>query len=734
MLKADNRKYSIRSAKPLAAAGMLILWACSVEPLSPEGGSSTKSPIELSVGIAGNGADVATKTVVTTDNPYGHTADAFASTTSLYMVMKADENAASTPALPTKYTRTMGVTADKVGSNTYNAVNFTGNYIRYWEDAHSRNSALSIYAACVPGKQSAINIASSTTYDSNTWSETAITPIITWPLSGSVTTQDAAFIANQDLCFSNNVSNLSGDNRVKFNNDTPNKFDRNKRLYFNHALTKVTFKIVKGVGFDTAPFEFSISGKNIELVGFNSTGTFDLSTGEFTTVNSTSNIEQFADTKTAGDSENYVLTALMLPGTDLNGTDKDALDRINFTIDHNQYHLTKGQLKVALDGKTLSNSSPALAVSGDTHTMRPGVHYIFTLTVGKTKMEQLTAAVVDWETVEATVNPSNARVNVSLLDASGVAGSTIRNESPATFDLYKSDITHTAIADNDFQNYSWATGYTASGNKATLTWSTDHYSTQWLWPDNKTFYHFRAVAPVNHTVSTNTTPDPDVDYISLTGASSYTDVQWGAPFLALADGQKLTYSTTTGFDNTSGENHQIYKAIGATNDVIKLVMFHMMSDVKIVLQTTGGADAVTLTGATLSFTNIASTGTVKMGDGLVTPGTTTTLDGGTVDATNHDWHYGFVPQSLASVVLTITTNDNNQYKVNIGSVVGSAVSTTLLANPYTAVAGGHTIDAWYPNYKYTYTFTLKKTGVEKITCTLANWEDVTAGDDNVQIQ
>ena len=703
---------------------MLTLWACKRDDVPSVPGQQANSPIELSAGIAGNGADVATKTVVTTDNPYGHAADAFSATTSLYMVMKAEENVASDPALLPQYTRTMGVTADKEGNNTYNAVNFTGSNIRYWEDAYSRNTALNIYAACVPGKQAAISIASSTDYASNSWSTTAITPTISWPLGGSVATQNADFITEQDLCFSNNVSNVSGDNRVKFNTSN-NKFDRDKRLYFNHALTKVTFKILKGVGFGDAEgeFAFSESGKNIELVDFNTTGTFNISTGAFDSIGTTA-INNLADTKDASaDADySYVLSCLMIPGTDLNGSDKDALDKINFTIDHNHYHLTKGQLKASLEGKQLSdNTTPAL----DENKFRPGVHYIFTMTVGKTKVDQLTAAVVDWETVSATVNPSNARVNVSLLDATG---STAKNESPATFDLYKSVITHSAIEDNDYQNYEWSTGYTVSGNKASLTWSTDHYTTEWLWPDNKTFYHFRAVAPVGHPVTT----DGGIDKIGLTGAGNYTDVQWGAPFLS-TDG-KLTYSTSTGFDNANGDNHQIYKAIGATNDVIKLVMFHMMSDVKIVLQTTGGADAVTLTDATLSFSNIATTGTVNMGDGLVTPGATSTLTGGTVNATDHDWQYGFVPQSLANVVLTITTTDHNQYKVNMGSVVGSAVSTNLLANPYTTVAGGYTIDCWYPNYRYTYTFNLKKTGIAQITCTLADWENVTAGDDNVQIQ
>lgn len=729
---------------------MLICSACSsndaASVVDPE--PQVKTPIELTVGIMGeNPASIsraATRGVVTTDNPYGKQADAFSNTnTNLYMVMKSDD-IGTTPSAA-KYTRTMGVPADKVGENKYNAVNFTGSYIRYWEDGHSRNSALSIYAACVPGQTTALSINSSTSYNSNTWSETEITPTITWPLSGTATTQTTEFLANQDLCFSNNISNLeSTENRIRFNTTT-NKFttdlpsgtnpERGGKMIFYHALTKVTFKIIKGTGFGDGAneFQFSDANKNIELVDFNTGGTFNIASGVFTST-TTAEIEKFANTKKAEDNTHaYVLTAFLVPGTDLNGADKDNLNKINFTIDHNQYHVTKGQLKDALSGKTLTNGSAAL----DDDKMRPGVHYIFEMTVGKTAINLLTAAVVDWEEVDAEVTPSNARVTVDLLDASTLPSSTAKQNTPADFALYRSTTEHSAIADNDHLNYEWTKGYV--GNAATLTWDTDHYSTTWIWPDNKTFYHLRAVSPANYTIATDETPDPDVDYFTLTGAASYTDVQWGAPFanIDVTSGARLTYDpTTNGFDGTTP--HQIYKAIGATTDVIKLVMFHMMSKVKIVLQTTDDSKKVTLIDDTdlehkvysrLSFSNIHPTGTVQMGNGLVTAtGTTAAVEGSINDS--KEWYYGFVPQNLQDVVLTITTPDDNQYKIDMKDVVASSIGATLLANPYTTSK----IDRWYPNYKYTYTFTLKKTGVEKITCTLADWETVTAGDDNVQIK
>ena len=47
---------------------------------------------------------------------------------------------------------------------------------------------------------------------------------------------------------------------------------------------------------------------------------------------------------------------------------------------------------------------------------------------------------------------------------------------------------------------------------------------------------------------------------------------------------------------------------------------------------------------------------------------------------------------------------------------------------------GNKVSWWHPGIRYTYTFTLTKTGIENITANIVGWEEVTAGDDNVQIQ
>jgi len=743
----------------IAAACMLTLSACSSDDaLSIADAEKTdKTPIEVTVGIVGEGSSGVTRGVtrtVTLDNNDNNKALAFGKGTSLYMVIKS-EDASDANAT---YTRTIGYAQTEV--NAYNTkVEFATNYVRYWEDSHSRDSRVSLYAACVPGyyyadsKPSAITangttdatkwtVGSDNSYNTsyaNTWNTGYSSTTITWPLrSASVANQTATngFVDNQDLCFSNNVAYPIGgtDSRIIFDG-TEKKF-KSGRMVFYHALTKITFKIKKGEGFEsTDAFAFTNSNENIVLKGFNTTGTFDITTGEFTSSSNATAIKELAVDAIDGDYV-HVLHGLMLPGSALTST---ATDEVYFTIDKNLYHITKEQLKIALDGKKLSdNTTDALA---DGSTMRPGVHYIFTMTVGKQKVDKLTAAVVPWETVEAEeTTPTNARISVSLLD-----NGTKQTDTQTAFNLYRLADNNTSGTINDgYIAYNWDASYETT--PATLTWqgtsgdASGHWKTNWFWPDNNSFYHFRTVAPT--TVGVNAkTADTAGDYLTLTAASSYTDVCWGAPFYHTTD--KLYYDpTTNGFalKKNSTTDYQISKAIGPTTGTINLEMFHMMSDVTVKLTTSTGDDAVTLAGSTVSFSNTVTTGTVLMGTGRVIPGSTisTAANGAVtqIESTSvYQWHYGFIPQSLANVVLTITTADNNQYKINMWEVI-APVTENLIANPYTesSTSGKYTINSWYPNYKYIYNFKLTKTGIEKITATLANWESVEATDDNVQIQ
>lgn len=745
MLKKANKYIA------LSAVCMLTISACSTDEGLSASDNQDKTPIELSAGVVGGSPatqHAATRTTVTSG-----TGSAFSKTTSVYMVLKSENSADATA--DALYTRTIGyIEGNSSSTATNNDIKFASGYNRYWEDSYSRNSQVSAYAACVPGYYLAASVSgtpngaedattwsvgSSESYE-NKWDASYGNATLDWPLrDASVSDQTGTFVSSQDLCFSNNVSNLSTDDDNRLTFSTTSKTFGSGELVFNHALTRVTFKIKKGDGFTTDDaFAFSNANENIVLKEFNTSGTFDFTKGEFTTVNSTSTIQQLAVTKNTDDYD-YVLDGIMLPGTNLN--DSTIADAISFTIDNNLYQLKKNVLKKALDGKKTSASN--LSALDDKYQMRPGVHYVFTMTVGKKKVSNFTAAVVEWETVTAEeTTPTNARITMTLLENG------TKKTGTADFDLYRSTNTSDDIDDN-YASYDWTTGYTQANCKAALVEGTKdsgiyqakdatNTNTDWYWPDNKTFYHFRAVMPNDWVV----TKGNDGDYISLAAdfKGSYTDVCWGAPFAATTS--NLIYdpedATKNGFDGKNVSTiHQLFKAIGPTEQTINMIMFHMMSDVTINLTTTTGDDKVDLTNAKMQLSNVYSTGKVLMGNGLVVPTGTAgiiTYETATAGTYQTPWTYGFIPQSLENVVLTITTADNNQYFVTMNEVLAATVGSTIIANPYTQNNGKYVIDRWLPNYQYTYTFKLTKSGITQISASLADWENVEAGDDNVQIQ
>ena len=738
---------------------MLTLWACNKgEDLSvPE--NQGKTAIALSAGVTGGSPatkQALTRSVTTT----GETgAKAFPAGTSVYLVLKSEKDDKDAV-----YTRTIGsLQGIDGGSATANAVHFASDYGRFWEDSYSRNSQLSAYAACVPGYYLAESVnetlkedpdgtadptkwalAGSTKYD-NEWNAANAATTLVWPLRGQpVANQDAAsFIASQDLCFSNNVARLPGeDKRVMFSQEHK-KFGDGK-LMFYHALTRVSFIIKKGEGFtDKDAFAFTQADENIVLKGFNTSGTFDITEGEFQAAPGTGTISQLAvtqDNRSTNGAYAYVLDALMLPGTDLSGTSSD---EIYFTIDYNLYHMSKSMLMTALSDKTLTDgTTPAL----DGNRMRAGVHYEFTMTVGKKKMDNFTAAVADWETVSADeMEPSNARITLTLLDKG------TKKTGTADFDLFRTPNFNTGDIDDDYACYDWETGYAPDGkpadNKAQLqepVTNSGVYTaeealdphTAWYWPDNKTFYHFRTVMPKTDDSWSVIEDAAQGDYITLSAGftGTYRDVCWGAPLNATTG--KLIYDQTHGFDG-EGPDHQISKAIGPTKGTINMILFHMMSDVTIRLTTTDGEDKVDLTNAKMELKPVHTAGKVLMGSGLVS------VLGDAVPVSNRQsavsnqvpWQYGFIPQSLSGVELTITTADNNLYIVTMKDVVATTVGDNIIDIPYSQNAEDkYVIDRWLPGYKYTYTFKLSKAGIAKISASLADWQQVPADEQTVQIQ
>ena len=722
-------------SKIFLVSALCVPVACNKQVIGPVVPDSKKSVLEMSAGINDSYEHEMTKAI--TNEPDVSLMGELPAGTALFMVMKSEnENDDS----GVKYTVTKAVTG--TADNKLSPVSYPGgNYVRYWDDTYARSSMVSIYAACSPGSSKTITISGRSDYEhtgspsSLAWRADVLDcRIADWKVSAS---QNAESLRDEDLCYSNNVSVQAdanaADKRLKFNSESK-KFDKAK-LCMRHAMSKLSFNIIRGEGFSDEEFKFD-EGTNIKLSNFYTSNTvFDLPTGEFTGVYGTYVINTIAlrDTPAAGCA--FSLDALVMPTTDLDdGTKGD----ISLIIAGNKYDISKRELlnKISEDDK---NSH---MISGS--KLKPGVHYTFTFRIGKAKIDEIVASVVDWEEVNAgELTPSNARIKLKLEER----GEHLADDQKMAF--YRALDKAPEISDS-YVGYNWNKGY--SGNKNIFSkhgiWELEN---AWYWENNMSYYHFRGVMPENLEVSTiNNGTDDEKDCFAMQSALNYTDCLWGAPMRDTDDNEtpesfKFKYTADAGFDNNiSGtEDKQLYQAIGPTEDAVKLTLFHMMSEVEFRFTTSNGSDKVEIgsSGSGKStkvvLEDFRSQGRVLMGNGKVeTVGVKDNMTlSETITTESNSCKAGIVPQDLSGVSLRITTPDHNEYIVNLKDIsVGTEPVTTNIENPYGQNAAGKwTIDSWYPGFKYVYSFKLTKKGITDIVATIVAWESISA-DDDVQIQ
>ncbi len=709
---------------PLCLALGLLATACSSDsPTLPDNQpeNALKTPITFSSGVAGG--SVGRATVITGGG--GFTYNAFAANTGIVMNIVSQKGSDAT------YRSTRTVAKTQASSSDENNILFESNDVRYWDDAFGRSAKMSVYAVAVPEKalstgSTGLTKTSLTGFSGTegAWQENSIESKIIWTVS---TTQNTTTIGDEDLVYSNNVQN---GNRIGFTPDVveavdgPGTFGTGP-LKFNHALTRITVKLKEGTGFNNSSnddFQFD-SGKEIELLGMPYKGTLDVATGTWSSTSPT-NVKT-AKQSTTESGVNYMRSAQVLP--DYTITKDDNTNMMKFTIDGNTYYVTQAMVFTAL--KTpLSLGEDVASI-----TMEQGKNYIFTLTVKKTGIT-LTANVAEWQNVTATeeeVENANGRTMDFYTAADGSACN--------SFDLYRL-VTNT----ENSTTATWGGNYTEKFSTKDKTIPDDgQWTTGWYFETSNSYYHFRTVN-VGTTLQESETENPD--YFTITSGalnndpSSGNDYHWGAPIKKEASNIQ--------HDPDKGYEDYISPAINATVSPIGITEFHTMSDIHVVLKTTDGDDAVKLfdDSATPKYTKITlmryyNTGTVLMGNGKVEPNTTTDATNSEITAPSENnsgdyyetdptkskaYTYRVVPQPLdynngadQHIGLEILTPDGNKYFINQLSDI--------------KVQGKENkIDRWYPGKKYTYTFKLKKTGIQ-MTCTVANWQNITASDTNVDL-
>lgn len=577
--------------------------------------------------------------------------------------------------------------------------------------------------------------------------------------------------------------------------DAPGKFDKG-HLKFEHSLSRITIELVKGTGFGSGTTDFSFEdGTQIKLLTVPYSGSFNIRDGVWAASPTTGSISKMEKT---GDGTNAAGTyaAQFLPGYKF-AKDANT-NFATFTIDNNTYYITQGMVFNALtydangDGVKDTGDGDLIDQKGkDAIFMQQGTNYKFKITVNKTKIDNVTASIVAWSDVTAAPQSiDNAHFTFSDFYNSGTKETSdvhLFRITEALDNIWTTGDYPTGKGEAYQGKYIDDEATMTAPTSGSSVWSTD-----WYFDNNQTLYHIRSL----NTLACKGTGTSAADKANLAnddsnhsyfkmenGTQDAADYHWGAPMQS-AETTKFKYSETDGF---KAHLHKGLPAITNTADApINLTELHMMSNIEVIVRTPGtvsdgnatyGTNGVKLVNESdqtvVTITRLYNKANVDMGIGLVTvvktgsnsetglnnvtagvkagevmtkPDATLEQKSETVDSETKNYvatkayTYAVVPQNLCRatsgatdndyVGITIKTPDNNEYYV-VKKL--SEIKPTNIGTSQNQTTSNY-ITRWYPNHKYIYTFTISKKGIEAITCTIAEWTTVTAGNTDIDLE
>lgn len=493
------------------------------------------------------------------------------------------------------------------------------------------------------------------------------------------------------------------------------------RLEFQHVLSKITFNIKAGKGFEGLGGAQAFGTTPTVTLARNRTneaenpwcftnGSINIKTAEATN-DGTKSVVKLSDMNT--DLSNVNEAAIIYPGSELGAADTDIVAKI--VVDGaNVYYVTAKEIRAAIYATT--------GHAGD-YATKPGYNYIFNITLNKTDII-VTATVSKWIDVNAAEEAPQIVVSANVGDK-GATDHTLqdfrfyRNEgvnvpligmgdaptAPTT-----KNVKYTALA--DAQNP--ATGSVADGATKWDFYQTGTSTpTQLYWPSHTMHYFFRGVYPKETTIAVDA---GESSYIEVTNAaydaSAFpSNLMIGAP--EVADNTKCNNPDHTPVDMSK-------YGICARTGSINLNFRYMMSQVEVDLKTTTGDDKVNVAANTVvEIIGCYNAGNVFLGTREVKQTTKADYTLATVTGTGNELkrRSAIVPQEVADLKFKVTvTNDNGTKDVYYSSIKDILVES-------------NTITKWKSGYHYKYTLTLKKTGIS-VTATITDWIPAN-GSDNV---
>lgn len=655
---------------------------------------------------------------------------------------KTPSNIVKTPV----YSAQKDTDADNINALTWKS----GDHL-YWDDfgtadpdnTANRAKGLGILAVAIDGVKSATSVNLGSAIDWNLADHT-----------GTIEVGGTKFL-KQDILVANNLYDASETTSQKRYTFDEQKALATKpeeaRLEFQHVLSKITFNVTPGEGFQPN----SITGR-VQFYDLNITlarnkaneaennwcltnGTIDIKKAEAkhdeAETKKPLTLSTISNTPTTLNPNILTTTeaAVIYPGSILGNNDGDIVARIVADWG-NIYYVTAKEIRAAINGTT--------GYVGD-YATKPGYNYIFNITLNKTDII-VTATVSKWIDVNAAEETPKIVVSANVGDK-GNTEQTLsefrfyRNEGvnvplfgtsdPVPTAPTTKNVKYTALADAKNP----ATGSVADGATKWDFYQTGTSTpTQLYWPSHTMHYFFRGVYPKETIIAADA---DEGSYIAVTNAaydaSAFpSNLMIGAP--EITDGTNCNNPDHTAVDMSK-------YGICARTGKINLNFRYMMSQVEVILNTTSGADKVELNDLTkLELTNTICSRNIYLGTRAIgnEPGITrqpsyTMNMKGTATAEQVTFHDAIVPQQLK--FNSAGDSDNMRFKVTITNTNGTPETTDDTYDVYYAdikpiQVGGSVISNWVSGTHYKYELTLKKTGLS-VTATITDWTTITGSDD-----
>ena len=574
----------------------------------------------------------------------------------------------------------------------------------YWDDfgtadpnnTTGKTEGLAIYGVAVDGMTTAPDVNNTNsdngTIESEQWGNHSSdnSNLLSWSTVDNCTST----VLERDLIVSNNLSkataetpgNLTFDEHKAIKSNSSEDNLKQSRLIFKHVLSKVTFNLTPGDGFNgkfnKTPIVTLVSDEN-EKAYCITEGNINIKQGK-AIAGTTDNDKKVVTLKKIADGDNGKITeaAVIYPGSPIGReSDNGIVAKIN--ADGNIYYVYAKEIREAI------NNTFSTEEESTKYLTKASYNYVFNVKVSKTKIS-VTATLTDWNVIEAEeVEPKiTARATV------GDKGTNMSNQ----YDFYRK------TNDNDYSKVS---------------------ENEMFWPDHQTHYHFRGIYP--QLTNEGTQPyqiakvgeNSDVQAIKVSN-SAWNESTFPCNFMIgmpeIKEDAKMCGS------DSHDPIDMIENGICAREEAININFRYMMSQVLVELTTTEGYDKVTLNANTKveiiggykdGYVGLHSRNVEKYADSKESYTMTSVSDDSNVQK-----HDAIIPQSLDGVKFRITvTNDDNStdiYEVDINTIKEKNTNTP--------------ITVWKAGEKYKYALKITKTDIH-VVATITDWTEKDAESD-----